>query len=69
MAFVLTEPTGKYFVNPSYERWDFTDNIEEATKFERFEEANEMKEIIDRAVFATYWDWSDIEPCPSIKEV
>lgn len=69
MRFVLTEPTGKYFLNPSYERWDFTDDVEKATTFESFEKANEMKEIIERAVAVTYWDWSDIVPFPKIKEI
>lgn len=69
MSFVLVEPTGKYFVNPSYSSWDFTDNVNNATKFSTHDEAVEVKETIERAIGVTYWDWSDIIPFPTIKEL
>ncbi len=67
--FALVEPTGKYFVNPSYTKWSFTPNESEATKFNTLAEANEMKEIIQRAIGGTYWDYDDIIPFPKIKEI
>ena len=67
--FALTEPTGSYFVNPSYQSWDFTKDVKKATTFETLKEATEMKEILERAVYSTYWDYDDIIPQPSIVEV
>lgn len=67
--YVITEPTGSYFLDPSYESWNFTKDIEEATKFNSLEEAEEMKDILDKAVCRTYWDSDDIVPFPTIKKV
>jgi len=46
MKYVLVEPSGKYFKNPSFERWELTDQIEDATVFGSIEAAEEMSATI-----------------------
>jgi len=50
MKYVLVEPSGKYFKNPSFERWELTDQIEDATVFGSIEAAEEMSATIERAI-------------------
>lgn len=69
VKLVLVEPSGKYFKDPSFERWELTKDIQLATIFYSWREATKMKETIERAILHTYWDFSDIIPYPEIKEI
>jgi hypothetical protein len=52
----------KYFKDPSFDRWDLVNNIEEATKFETYEKAKKIEEAINLASLFTYWDFDEIPP-------
>lgn len=67
--FVLLEQNSgtNYFVEPSFEGWKLTKDIEKATVFNSQETAEKMKETINRASVTTYWDWNDIQPWAVVK--
>ena len=68
--YVLYDSAGfSYFLNPSFESWDFTKEKEKATVFSSYEEASKVKDAVRTATFMTYWDWSDIPPAPVIQEL
>lgn len=69
VKLVLVEPSGKYFKDPSFEHWGLTKDIQLATIFYSWEEANKMKETIEQAILQTYWDFFDIIPYPEIREI
>ena len=52
---------------PPIEEWSFTDDVNMATKFNSLEKAKEMKDIIERAVSSTFWDYDDIIQYPKIR--
>ncbi|QOV08311.1 hypothetical protein Kirov_112 [Bacillus phage Kirov] len=58
-----------YFLNPTYWSWSFTKDSDKATKFETLEEANDMKETIERAVASTFWDYDEDPPFPVVIKV
>lgn len=61
--FVLQEKRSKkYFVNPTFHSWDFTDQMDKGTVFATLEKANIMKNAVNKACTMTYWDWNDIVP-------
>lgn len=59
----------KYFKNASYTSWDFTEDISLADSFSTIEEANDMRDTLNRAIGSTYWDYSDILPEPRVVEL
>ena len=70
MSYVLiTKECKSYFVDPSYQGWGLTKDLEKATTFDTREEADKVCEAVERAVCSTYWDYSDIEPFPEVVEL
>lgn len=69
MVYVIKEPTGCYFVEPSRISWDLTENINKATQFDTLKEVNKAKKMLDSAIGGTYWDYDDIIPYPTVVEL
>jgi hypothetical protein len=46
--YVLVEPSGLYFVNPSFWSWGLTKDIHKATTFNSYIEAKNKKEEIEK---------------------
>jgi len=67
---VLKEPkSGKYYVDPSFWSWSFTEDREMATKFKTKLEAEEMLKAIKLAISTTFWDYGDIIPDVEIEDL
>lgn len=63
MKYILQEKTCKeYFVDPSYQSWSFTDNIEEATTFDDIQEAFNKAHAVNVASLHTFWEHDEITP-------
>lgn len=61
--YVLVDSKSKkFFVEPSYSSWGFTDDENKVTVFSSHKQASFVADAVNNGVAATYWDWSDIPP-------
>lgn len=61
--YVLKNKPGiSYFVNPSYDSWQFTQDINKATSFDSLEEAERVARAVNAGSDHTFWEWDETPP-------
>lgn len=68
--YILKEKnSGKYYVNPSCWGYRLSNNILDATVFDTYEVAKEVKEDVDLATVIAYRAWSGAVPEAEVEKL